>query len=203
MSKEAVEAGVYEFTGVEPIGHGEWKELRRHITVVAHKSGSEPRLSFAEFLKELQRVAGISDRALGVRSGVDHATILRIKAETRTPFLSTAWAILGQFDLGDADIHRLIMDSVPERLVVDSAIRTVFSTEAPAVQGTFAEQLGAFRKARKLSFRALGSKSGIHRTTIWRMENDRFSVPALTTFAATAYQLGLNARQVRGLVRAA
>jgi transcriptional regulator with XRE-family HTH domain len=86
-------------------------------------------------------------------------------------------------------------------IIPDDTCRFVFSANAPALEGSIAEQLKGYRKARGLFQRILADRVNVDHSTLSKIESSR-SVPALVTFANIAYVLGLNARQVRGVLRA-
>jgi hypothetical protein len=82
----------------------------------------------------------------------------------------------------------------------------VFSDNAPALEGTIGKQFEGYMLAKDVSSqRVLAGRINVDHSTLSKIvspKDGEVVIPTLKTFANFVTVLGLNARQVRGLLRA-
>jgi transcriptional regulator with XRE-family HTH domain len=174
--------------------------LKRYLTYVAASPHEHSSLSFTDHLK--RAMGKTSGRDFAQNTGVDHSTFSRILNSDRTPSLPTVARTIEGAKLSDTQAYQIIIDSATV-VIPDDACRFVFSDSAPALEGTVAEQLKGYRKARGLSQRVLADRANVDHTSLSRIESsqkEKERVPGLVMFANLACVLGLNVKQVRGFL---
>src|ERR1035437_8969645 len=181
-----------------------YSDLKRYLTYVVPSSCVNDPLPFVDHLKNVMGETSIRGFAQG--TGVDHSTYSRLLDEDNgmVPSLLTLTRIVEGAGLSDAGVYRIITDTVTINAETDTH-RLVFSDNAPALEGSLAEQFKGYRNARGLSQRTLAEKANVDHSALSRIESKiagKNSIPAIVTFANLSYALGLNPRQVRGLLRA-
>ncbi len=173
--------------------------MEGYLVYAVPSSGEDKILPFAAHLKEI--IGKASRRGFAKSITLDHSTLSRLLSSDRAPELVTAARIIEGVHLSDAQAYQIVTDSVTVRASSD-ACRYIYSDNAPALEGSFAEQLKGYRNARNLSQRLLAKKANVNNSTISKLESEeRF--PTLLDLANLAFVLGLNAQQVRGIVRTA
>ena len=177
--------------------------LMRYLTPVATSASKAIRLPFADHLKKV--MGKDSGRSFAQGKGVDHSTFSRLLNSDRNPSLPTLVRTIEGADLSDAQAYQIVIDSATV-IIPDDAVRLVFSDNAPALEGTIAEQLKGYRKARGLSQRVLAGRANVDHSSLSRNEStkaEKDRVLGLVMFANLAFVLGLNARQVLGVLHSA
>ena len=182
----------------EFIPNQNYLELKQFLAYVAPSSRVDTPLSFAQHLKKI--VGRTSGRSFSEGVGVDHSTLSRLLNSTRAPELATVARIIEGADLSDEHACQVIADSVTVS-VPSNTCRLVFSDNAPALEGSISEQVIGYRLARGLSQRTLAEKTNVDHASISRLES-RGALFTFANFARLVSALGLNARQIRGALRA-
>lgn len=170
-------------------------------------SGSQPKMEFRHYLAGLQCRRRLSQRALALRSRVDHSAISRLISGERAVSLDVFSRIVGSFNESDEQVYALVLGSLPEGN--GNGRRVVNNDSAPILEGSFGEQLEGYMQQRGVSQRALAIKikvtfrdATLDHSSIARIKSNE-RLPLLSTFALITYSLGLNPAQVGNLVKAA
>jgi predicted transcriptional regulator len=174
-------------------------KLETFLIYAVPPSGENPPLTFAEHLTRL--VGKSSVRKFAKDVDVNHAVLTRLLNSDRIPGLSTVARIIEGSGLSDAQAYKIIIGSATVSMPIGIG-RRVFSDDAPVLKGSVAEQLKGYRDARGLFQRVLAGRTGFSHSTISRLESED-RVPGLLAFANSTVVLGLNTKQVRGVLRAA
>ena len=176
--------------------------LEDYLVYAVSSSGEDEILPFS---KHLRRIKGkVKGRVLGRRIGMDHSMISRLQNSSRNPTLSTVVRITERFGLSDEQVHKIVTSAATVGVETD-ARRRVFSDDAPALEGTIGVQFGGYMLAKGVAQRVLAGRIDVDHSTLSKIvspKDGEVVIPTLKTFANFVTVLGLNARQVRGLLRA-
>lgn len=152
-------------------------KLAGDINHIKH-DGSEQGINLADYIRNLQRRGGLSQRGFAALVRVDHSTISRLRRGDRNPGLATFAAIAETLSLSDQAVYSIVLGSLPER-EASSEGRIGFNDAAPVLTGNFGEQLAGYREQRGISQRVLATKAmgvnpsaTIDHTTICRLETE-------------------------------
>ena len=179
-----------------------------YLLLVSPTCRNSPSVSFAEYFR---RFVGkgrnkISQRRLALDCGIHPSAMSRLLNGDSVPKLATAARIIERAHLSDEQVYKLIMDFVPDA-IWSNTDRWVFRRDAPVLEGNLGEQLKGYRLARNgVTMHSLELSTRVDHSTLSRIERqdeEHQRIPILTTFVKTVYGLGLNARQIHGLLRVA
>ena len=183
----------------EPTPSQNDSKLEAFLIYAVSSPSENASLSFAKHLRKLVGKTAVKRFAKDVN--VDYTTLSRLlNSADRTPSLPTVARTVEGVNLSDAQAYQIIMDSATVSMPI-GVLRRVFSDNAPVLEGSIGEQLKGYRLARNLTQRILADRANVDHASISRFESED-RVPAFVTFANIAYVLGLNAGQVRGVLRA-
>ncbi len=174
--------------------------LEGYLVYVVPSSGEDEILPFS---KHLRRIKGrVKGRVLGRRIVMDHSMLSRLLNSSRNPTLATVVRITERFS--DEQVHKIVTDATTVGVETDTR-RRIFSDDAPALEGSIGVQFGGYMLAKGVSQRVLAGRIDVDHSTLSKIvspKDGEVVIPTLKTFANFVTVLGLNARQVRGLLRA-
>jgi hypothetical protein len=186
----------------EPVQSRKHSVLEGYLVYVVPSVREDEILPFSKHLRSIKGKLKVG--VLGSQIGMDHSVLSRLLNLSRNPTLATVVRITEGFSLSDEQVYKIVTDAATIGVETD-ACRWVFSDDAPALEGTMGEQFEGYMLAKGVSQRVLAGRIDVNHSILSKIvspKDGKVVIPAFITFANFVTVLGLNARQVRGLLSA-